>query len=111
MPTTIITPKEIKSGEDRVAMVPAVADKLSKSGIKVKIQRDLGVNMYIADSAFKDIDVVENVQELYAAGDVVVKVQPPTDEEISYMKDGAILISTLYATKFQSHHTMSLSHL
>lgn len=96
MPTTIITPKEIKPGEDRVAMVPAVADKLSKSGIKVKIQRDLGVNMYIADSAFKDIDVVENVQELYAAGDVVVKVQPPTDEEISYMKDGAILISTLY---------------
>lgn len=96
MPTTLVTPKEIKPGEDRVAMVPAVAEKLSKSGIKVKIQRDLGGNMYIADSAFKDVDVIENVQELYAAGDVVVKVQPPTDEEISYMKNGAILISTLY---------------
>jgi NAD(P) transhydrogenase subunit alpha len=96
MPTTIVTPKEIKPGEDRIAMVPTVADKLSKSGIKVKIQRGLGANMYLEDSAFKDVDVVENVQELYAAGDVIVKVQPPTDEEISYMKNGAILISTLY---------------
>lgn len=96
MAVTVVIPKEIMTGEERVAMVPVVADKLSKLGVKIKIQQDLGSSIYVADSAFKDVEVVNSVKDLYAAGDVVLKIQPPTDEEIGHMKEGAVLVSLLY---------------
>ena len=96
MPFTVVIPREEKDGEERIALVPVVADKLSKLGAKIKIQKDLGTNIYIADSAFKDVEVVAAAKELYAAGDVVLKVQPPTDAEIDHMKEGSILVSLLY---------------
>lgn len=97
MSVTIVIPKEIKSGEDRIAMVPVVADKLSKLGVNIKIQQDLGDKVYATDSAFKGAEVAKNTKDLYAAGDVVLKVMAPTDEEISYMKEGAVLVCLLYA--------------
>ena len=97
MSVTVVIPKEITAGEDRVAMVPVVADKLSKLGVKIKIQQDLGSSIYVADSAFKEVETVKTAKELYAAGDVVLKIMAPTDEEISQMKEGAILVSLLYA--------------
>jgi NAD(P) transhydrogenase subunit alpha len=97
MSVTVVIPKETTAGEDRVAMVPVVADKLSKLGVKIKIQQDLGSSIYVADSAFKEVEAVKTAQELYAAGDIVLKIMAPTDEEINQMKEGAILVCLLYA--------------
>lgn len=96
MPITIVVPKEIKEGEDRVAMVPSVADKLSKLGIGVKIQQNAGKGSFLADSAYKSVEIVSDIKKLYPAGGMVIKIQPPTTEEIGLMKEGAILVSHLY---------------
>lgn len=96
MPVTVVIPTEIKEGEERRALVPVVADKLSKLGVKIKIQNNLATNIYLANSAFKNVEVVDSAKDLYGSGDVVLKVQPPTDEEIAMMKEGAILVSLLY---------------
>ena len=42
MTVSIAVPKEAASGENRVAMVPKVAEKLLKLGVELKIQKDAG---------------------------------------------------------------------
>lgn len=96
MPVTVVIPKEIEKGEARVAMVPQVAEKLVKLGVEVKIEHGLGKNINIEDAAFKNVKIVKTAKELYAVGDIVLKINPPSDEEIDAMQDGAILVSLLY---------------
>jgi H+-translocating NAD(P) transhydrogenase subunit alpha len=94
MPITIAVPKE--HVDARVAVVPAVSDKYIKLGCNVGVQTQAGAPSYIKDEAYKGATVYKSAQEAFAAGDIVIKVQSPTDEEISQMKDGAVLISFLY---------------
>lgn len=98
MATTFVVPKEIKKGEGRVAMVPVVAEKLIKNGAKVKIEHNAAHSIYLDDSAFtaKGAEVAANAKELYASGDVIIKVNAPTEEEIEQIKPGSILICLLY---------------
>ena len=96
MPITIAIPKEIKLGEERVAIVPVVAEKLAKLGCNIAVETRAGEQSYLKDDAYKNAKVFQSASELYASGDVVIKVQPPTDAEISSMKEGSVLITTLY---------------
>ncbi len=96
MSVNVVIPKEILAGEERIAIVPVIASKLAKLGASIKIQQNLASSIYLADSEFKDVEVVADSAALYAAGDIVLKVQPPTSAEIAQMKEGAILISLLY---------------
>lgn len=95
MPITIAVPKE-RPGETRVGIVPVVAEKFNKLACHIAIQLGLGAGSYIEDKVYKNAEVCQTAAELYAKGNVIIKVQPPTDEEISYMKEGATLISLLY---------------
>ena len=96
MSITIVIPKEHQVGEDRVAMTPALLSRLTSLGLEIKIQHDLGAGIYTQDAAYKNAIVMPNADETYASGDIVVKVQPPTEQEVKSMKDGALLISFLY---------------
>lgn len=96
MAILIAVPKELRAGEDRVAMVPAVVEKLIKLGSIVRIQKDLGANIYLSDSAYKNVEVLDNPKDLYATSELIIKIHAPTDEEIDYMPEGATLICMLY---------------
>lgn len=96
MPILIATPKEIKPGEARVAMVPVVADRLTKLNCNIAVQTGAGAKSFIADSAFKNAKIIPTAEELFATADVIIKIQPPTDDEIRLMKEGAVLIATIY---------------
>src|SRR5712671_3648830 len=91
--------KEIRANERRVAMVPAVADKLLKLGAEIQLQSGAGDAVKLPDSAFKNVKFTANVNELVADADVVVAVQPPDASVVRAMRDGAILISFIYAHK------------
>ena len=97
MPATLVIPKEIREGEMRVAMVPSVIDKLLKLGITVKLEHGAGAGIYADDSTYKQVEVIKNAKELYRSGDIVVKVQPPTEAEVGLMNENTILISPIYA--------------
>jgi len=99
MPVKIAVLKENRPNERRVAMVPAVADKLVKLGAEIHIQSGAGAAVKLADSAFKSASFTANVNELVANADVVVAVQPPSLDVVRAMRDGAILISFVYAHK------------
>jgi H+-translocating NAD(P) transhydrogenase subunit alpha len=96
MTLVLAVPKEISAGESRVAMVPSVVDKLLKQKVTLKVQQAAGSGCYIDDAAYKGADVVAHAKELYASADIILKVQPPTVEEIRHFKSGAILVSLLY---------------
>ncbi len=99
MPITIAVLKEDRPHERRVAMVPAVADKLAKLGAVIHMQSDAGAAVKLPDSAFKNVSFTHDVPQLLGQADVVLAVQPPSVETIKSLREGAVLISFVYAHK------------
>jgi NAD(P) transhydrogenase subunit alpha len=91
--------KETHPHERRVALVPSVAAKLIKLGAKLHMQSGAGDAIKLTDAAFKDVAFMDNRKELVSDADVVLAVQPPALDVISAMKEGAVLISFIYADK------------
>jgi len=91
--------KETQPHERRVALMPSVVAKLIKLGAKLHMQSGAGEAIKLMDSAFKDVAIVSDRDALLADADVVLAVQPPALGVIDAMKEGAILISFIYADK------------
>ncbi|WP_020647910.1 NAD(P) transhydrogenase subunit alpha [Solimonas variicoloris] len=99
MPVKIAVLKETRANERRVALVPAVADKLVKLGCEIHMQSEAGAASRIPDSAYKNVTFAANPQGLVSDADIVVAVQPPPADVVDAMKDGSTLISFVYAHK------------
>ncbi|MES2490733.1 MAG: NAD(P) transhydrogenase subunit alpha [Pseudomonadota bacterium] len=99
MAVKIAVLKETRANEKRVAMVPAVAEKLIKLGAEISMQTGAGLSVKIADAAYKNVNFVANPQGLVSEADVVLSVQPPTADIVNAMKDGSVLLSFVYAHK------------
>src|SRR3990170_5347065 len=96
MPITIAIPKETIPGEARVAITPALVAKLIKLGASVKIQHDAGTGIHAQDTLYKNTEISPDLNSLYTNSNIILKVQPPTDEEVGQMQENSILISFLY---------------
>jgi H+-translocating NAD(P) transhydrogenase subunit alpha len=99
MPVKIAVLKETRPHERRVAMVPAVADKLAKLGAQIHLQSGAGVAVKLADAAYKNVQLHPDPIEMVRDADIVLSVQPPELPIAQAMKEGAILISFVYANK------------
>lgn len=99
MAVKIAVLKETRPHEKRVAMVPAVADKLVKLGADIHMQSGAGLAVKLADAAFKNVKFTADPVELVRDADVVVSVQPPDPGVVEAMQPGAVLISFVYAHK------------
>jgi NAD(P) transhydrogenase subunit alpha len=85
-------PKEAASGENRVAMVPEVVGRLAKSGVDVVVESGAGAGARIPDDHYTEAGAT--IGDPWQA-DVVVKVAPPTTEEIGRLRQGAVFIGFL----------------
>jgi NAD(P) transhydrogenase subunit alpha len=92
------TIKESKSKETRVALSPEVVKNFIKQGFECVIESGAGLNSYFTDEVYKDAGatILGSATEVFNACDVLVKVNAPSTEEISKLKEGSILISYLY---------------
>ena len=96
MPVRMAVPKELVSGERRVALDPTMAERFAKLGAEILIEKGAGLSAFFADDSYaKSSRLVEGAAALYAEADVVLKVQPPTLEEVELLKDGTILLGIL----------------
>lgn len=95
----ISVPKETKPYEKRVALSPDVIKLLIKAGFQCQIESGAGEGSNFSDEAYKEAgaSVVSTVSDLYGQTDIVLKVNAPDAEEIKQMKEGAVLISFMYA--------------
>jgi len=91
-------PKEIRPGERRVALVPAELARLA--GVQVVVETGAGDAALYSDAEYQaaGATVVGTASELFAASDLVAKVQPPTLEEAEMLSEGSVLVSFLAPT-------------
>ena len=94
----IAVPKEIKSGEKRVALVPDIISKLTKAGLEVVIESGAGVAAQYSDKQFSDAGAQVKSTDVIADSDVVLSVQPLNPAQMKTLKKGAITISFLSPT-------------
>jgi NAD(P) transhydrogenase subunit alpha len=88
--------KETVAGECRVALVPEVAAKFAAAGAQLLMQRGAGVLAQFPDNAFKDVEFVDDPNAVLSRADILLKVQPPSLDEVAQMKSGATLVSFMY---------------
>ena len=93
----VAVPKEIKSGEKRVALVPDVISKFTKLGYEVLIESGAGVHAQATDKDYEAAGAKIAVEVIKDA-DVVLSVQPLTSQQASGLKKGAVTISFLSPT-------------
>ncbi len=94
----IVTVKEMYDGENRVAMTPDSAKQLQKLGYDCAIESGAGKAAGFSDEAYEKagVEIVDKAKSLWQSADIIIKVRPPTDAEISQMITGQILISFFF---------------
>ena len=95
MAVTVGVPLETAQNENRVALVPDVVGRLNKKGIEVLVEKGAGITAFYADETFVEqgATIVSRVEAFSA--DIVVKVEPPNDDEIGLLKSGGVYIGML----------------
>ena len=94
MPFVIAVPKELAQGEKRVATVPEVVQKLTKSGHEIRIEHDAGTSSYYPDDLFTaaGAKIAFSRTDLLNGAQIVLRVQPPTVAEVDQLAEGTIVI-------------------
>jgi NAD(P) transhydrogenase subunit alpha len=95
MPLAIGVLKETHPGERRLTVVPDVVKKYQGLGARLVIQKDAGKAAHFRDTDFADVTWVDTAEELAAAADVVLCVQPPAAATVAAMKAGSVLCGML----------------
>ncbi|NNF07035.1 MAG: Re/Si-specific NAD(P)(+) transhydrogenase subunit alpha [Candidatus Eisenbacteria bacterium] len=91
--TLIFIPREA-SGEPRVAATPETVKKLVQNGFEVHIEPGAGAGSYITDADYEASGA--KAQNSLSNADVIAKLHPPTEQEVSSMKEGALVLSFLW---------------
>src|SRR3954447_13327184 len=86
-------PRETAAGERRVALVPEVVGKLVPAGFEVLVQRGAGEAASFPDAAYEEAGA--RLVDEWADAEAGVKVQKPSEEEASRLRDGQVLIGFL----------------
>jgi H+-translocating NAD(P) transhydrogenase subunit alpha len=89
-------PREVAEGERRVGLVPETVGRLVKDGFEVLIESGAGRD-YNLDEDYEEAgaEISESSEEVYGEADVVVKVAPPTEDEIGHMHEGLVIVCFL----------------
>jgi len=90
--TTVGVPRESGEGERRVALVPKVVEKLRARRVAVVVEAGAGEGALMPDGLYTEAGA--KIGDPWAA-DVVVKVAPPTAEEVGKLHRGASYIGFL----------------
>jgi proton-translocating NAD(P)+ transhydrogenase subunit alpha len=88
--------KETAPGERRVALVPEVLGKLTAAGLDVLVERGAGAGAAIPDEAYAEAGAtVVSTVDLYGQSDVVLRVQKPSESEVSVLHTGQTVVGLL----------------
>ena len=111
-------PKESTLQENRVALVPASVATLIAHGHRVVIEKDAGLNSNYSDQAYSEVgaDIAYSKEQVFKSN-IVLKVAPPTLEEIDLLSPDQVLISPLqiplisadYINKLKDKRVISLA--
>jgi len=91
-------PKEIKEQEQRVALLPSGANQLTRLGHSVVVEKNAGFGSGYPDEEYvkAGAETVEQAKEVFARGDMIVKVKEPLEAEFPLLRRGQILFTYLH---------------
>ncbi len=90
-------PREIKPGEQRVALTPAGARALTEAGHRVVVEGGAGAGSGIRDDEYTAVGAeLAAVDEVWRRADLVLKVKEPLAPEVARLRDGQILFTYLH---------------
>ena len=95
MSLTIAVARECVEGERRVALVPETAKKFAALGASVQMEHNAAAQSHILDSDFPQVKIAEDLQKTYAGAGLILRVTPPTLDEIAAMPNGSVLTGML----------------
>jgi NAD(P) transhydrogenase subunit alpha len=93
----VAVPKETYPDETRVAATPDSVKRLIDLGCEVVVESGAGATTAMTDDAYREAGATVAADAANALGgaDIVLRVRPPTADEVSAMKPGAVLIGLL----------------
>ena len=88
-------PKEIKTAENRVALVPAGAESLVGDGHTVLVERGAGLGSGFSDAAYSAVGatIAASVDEVWAKAELILKVKEPIEVEWPRIRKGQVLFT------------------
>ena len=106
-------PKEIKSNENRVGLVPAGVETLCTQGHTVIVETNAGFDSGFNDDAYRaaGAKIVKKAKDVYAQSDMIVKVKEPIKQEYPFIRSGQIVFTYFhFAANEELTHAMMKSH-
>ena len=90
-------PKENRKYESRIGLTPEAVEILVNNGHEVVLEKGAGAGANYSDTDYSECGglIVDNKEEVYQS-DIILKIAPPTLEEIELFKKNQVLLSTLH---------------
>jgi len=91
-------PKEIKTNENRIALVPAGAEALVGAGHTVYVEAGAGLGSGFPDEAYTAVGAktLPTADEVWAKADMIMKVKEPQESEFALLRPGLIVFTYLH---------------
>jgi alanine dehydrogenase len=88
-------PTEIKPSENRVAMVPAGVDMLTRDGHTVFVQEGAGQGSGISDDEYRSAGarLLPDADAVFGEAEMIVKVKEPIEAEYGRIREGQVLFT------------------
>jgi alanine dehydrogenase len=103
-------PKEIKTNENRIALVPAGAEALVAAGHSVMIEKGAGEGSGFPDSSYTAVgaEVGPDADTVWGDAEMIMKVKEPIKPEWPRMKKGQVIFTYFH---FAADKELTLAHI
>lgn len=91
-------PKEIKTHENRVALLPAGVIELKRNGHQVIVEKNAGLGSSYPDELYLEVgaEIVDTAEEVWKRSEMIMKVKEPIAKEYPLIREGQILFTYLH---------------
>ena len=103
-------PKEIKTNENRIALVPAGAEALVTAGHTVIVEAGAGLGSGFSDAKYlaAGAQIAEGADALWAGADLIVKVKEPIEPEWKRIRPGQVIFTYFH---FAASEQLTRAHM
>ena len=97
----VVIPKETLDNETRVAATPGSIKELTKAGLNVMVESQAGMKSHISDENYEEAgaSIIDSKEELFSKADILLKVLPPTLDQIVLLQPKSIVVSFCQTTR------------
>ncbi|MDH4057316.1 MAG: alanine dehydrogenase [Cyclobacteriaceae bacterium] len=102
-------PREVSLQENRITLTPDAVALLVNNGHEIWVETKAGMGSKFSDQQYSEAGakIAFSPEEVYKA-DVILKIEPPTLEEIEWMHPGQTLISAIQLGHLKSDYVQAL---